>query len=168
MDTELVKYSAWLSAAVLGYSTLKKLQEGHCWLATGIWLHTRVVCWQHQPRPRVSYCTLLWNRKVYWVSPDPSFLQRGGSRLLCLGGRSPGGIHVQQWLCVCVCVCVPHSNGVISSSLDCCTSLCLYMWLSVYLHLLAPLWYYLCQFLPLPQVNLCCLYYGECSFSCCI
>ena len=41
-----------------------------------------------------SYCTLLWNRKVYWVSPDPTFLQGSSSRLF-LGGQSPGGIHVQ-------------------------------------------------------------------------
>ena len=27
------------SAATLSYSTLKKLQEGHCWLATGTWLY---------------------------------------------------------------------------------------------------------------------------------
>ena len=34
-DTKLVKASAQLSAAALGYSTLTKLHEGHCRLATG-------------------------------------------------------------------------------------------------------------------------------------
>ena len=41
-DTELVKISAWLSAAVLSYLILKKLQEGHCRLATGTWLYVHV------------------------------------------------------------------------------------------------------------------------------
>ena len=34
-DTELVKASAWLSATVVAYSILKKMQEGHCQLTTG-------------------------------------------------------------------------------------------------------------------------------------
>ena len=59
---------------------------------------------------------------------------------------------------------VCHSNGVVSSSFDCWTSLCLYMWLSVYLQY--------CDIICvnsylLPQVNLCCfctLSCGECSF----
>ena len=43
---------------------------------------------------------------------------------------------VEPWRHTCavvvVCMCVCHSNGVVSSSFDCWTSLCLYiMWLSV-------------------------------------
>ena len=37
----LVKASARLPAAVIGYSTLKKQQGGHCRLATGTWLCRR-------------------------------------------------------------------------------------------------------------------------------
>ena len=83
-DTELFKASAQLSAAALSYSTLKKLQEVHCQLATGTQLRTRVVCSQHQPHPIITYCTFLWNGKTYRVSRGISSLHRGGNGKLSL------------------------------------------------------------------------------------
>ena len=54
MDTKLVKASAWLSAAKLSYSTIKKLQEGYCQLATVTRLSIRAVYSQRQAHPIIN------------------------------------------------------------------------------------------------------------------
>ena len=54
MDTKLVKASAWLLAAKLGYSTINKLQEGYCQLATVTRPRICAVCSQRQPHPIIN------------------------------------------------------------------------------------------------------------------